>query len=89
MLLFVCILGLFSATSAAVVPKPCCAKHQMTAELVQITGSYTNGTPATVEVSILHHCNKCARSQFKLLRKDVWSPKYIETGLTYDYCRFQ
>ncbi|XP_063447391.1 uncharacterized protein LOC134726925 [Mytilus trossulus] len=52
MLLFVCILGLFSATSAAVVPKPCCAKHQMTAELVQITGSYTNGTPATVEAAI-------------------------------------
>ncbi|CAC5419262.1 unnamed protein product [Mytilus coruscus] len=30
-------------------PKPCCAKHQLTADLQQITGSYTNGTPSTVE----------------------------------------
>ncbi|XP_052069241.1 uncharacterized protein LOC127708408 isoform X1 [Mytilus californianus] len=49
MLRFVCILGLFSAIFAAAVPKPCCSKRQMTADLHQITGSYTNGTPSTVE----------------------------------------
>ncbi|XP_071131687.1 uncharacterized protein [Mytilus edulis] len=49
---FVCFFVLFSVTRAAVTPNLCCSKHSLTADLHQVTGSYVNGTPSTLEVSM-------------------------------------